>query len=146
MRPGAGQVWAEDGDVLEVESFDGAYAVVFSRQFQRQQLVNGSHSGSHFHPVYGPESSLQWHQVWVEPGAEVTDEQAWIGEIDAALLRGGKGFVVQEEAAGRARFARGARGFEVKVFGEQVVFDEVLRALASFSPPGVAVAEAHHDG
>ncbi|KFG71464.1 hypothetical protein [Streptomyces mutabilis] len=147
MRPGTGQVWAGDGDVLEVESFDGAYAVVFSRQAQCQQLVNGSHFGRLFHLVYGPEASLQWHQIWVEPSAEVADEQAWIGEIDAALLRGGKGFVIQQEAADALeRFARDARGFEVKVFGEQVVCDEVVRALASFSPPGVAVAEAHHDG
>ncbi|MFE7485111.1 hypothetical protein [Streptomyces sp. NPDC057552] len=146
MRPAAGQVWAGDGDVLEAESFDDAYAVVFSRQFQCPQLVNGSHFDSLFHLVYGPDTSHEWHQMWVEPGAEVADEQAWIGEIDAALLRGGKGFVVQEAAAGPARFARDARGFEVKIFGEQVVFDEVLRALASFSPPGVAVAEAHHDG
>ncbi|MBQ0890036.1 hypothetical protein KBZ94_34790 [Streptomyces sp. RM72] len=146
MRPGAGQVWAGDGDVLEVESFDGAYAVVFSRQFRRQQLVNGSHFGRTFQLVYGPEASAQWHQIWVEPAAEVADEQAWIGEIDAALLRGGKGFVVQQDPGPEAGFARGAQGFELKVFGEQVVHDEVLRALDSFSPPAVAVAYAHHEG
>ncbi|MCX4826601.1 hypothetical protein OG883_43975 [Streptomyces sp. NBC_01142] len=57
VRPAEGQVWAGDGDVLQVENFDGA----------------------------------------------------------------------------------------LKVFGEQVVYDEVLRALASFSPPAVAVADAHHE-
>lgn len=146
MRPGKGQVWAGDGDVLEVESFDGAYAVVFSRQFRQQQLVDGSHFGRLFHLVYGPEATTQWHQIWVEPAAEVADEQAWIGEIDAALLRGGKGFVVQQDPGHEGGFMRGAQGFELKVFGEQVVYDEVLRALASFSPPAVTVADAHHEG
>ncbi|MER0477154.1 hypothetical protein ABR737_02070 [Streptomyces sp. Edi2] len=146
MRPGAGQVWAGDGDVLEVESFDGAYAVVFSRQFRQQQVVNGGHFGRRFHLVYGPEASTQWHQIWVEPAAEVADEQTWISEIDAALLRGGKGFVVRQGPAHEARFARGVQGFELKVFGEQVVYDEVLRALASFAPPAVVVADAHHEG
>ncbi|MEW1760362.1 hypothetical protein AB0393_28110 [Streptomyces cyaneofuscatus] len=145
MRPGKGQVWAGDGDILEVESFDGAYAVVFSRQFRQQQLVNRDHFGRRFQLVSGPDASVQWHQIWVEPSVPVADEQDWAGAIDAALLRGGKGFVVQEDPGHGAGFARGARGFELKVFGEQVVYDETVRALASFSPPAVVVADAHHE-
>ncbi|GGU39131.1 hypothetical protein GCM10010289_70030 [Streptomyces violascens] len=129
-----------------MESFDGTYAVLFSRQFRQQQLVNASHFARRFHLMYGPEASEQWHQTWVEPSAEVPDKQAWLGGIDDALVRGGKGFAVQQGPAYEGRFARGAQGFELKVFDEQTVYDEVLRALASFAPPAAAVADVHPEG
>ncbi|MFF8399896.1 hypothetical protein [Streptomyces sp. NPDC016172] len=138
-RPAKGQVWVDDeggDDVLTIETFDGAYAVAHSQKLNGQVLVNGGHFGKRYRllPGSATDEPTSWRPLWIEPDTPVADEQAWAAGIDAALRRGGKGFVVQTAPPEDTSYRRTGNGFEVRVIGDDSAYAEVLRALPSFEP------------
>ncbi|MFG2795831.1 hypothetical protein [Streptomyces pseudovenezuelae] len=145
-RPAKGQVWVDDedgDDVLTIESFDGAYAVAHSQKLGQQILVNGGHFGKRYRVLPGSASDepTPWRSLWIEPAGAVTDEQEWAAGVDAALHRGGKGFVVQAAPPEDTSYLRTGDGFEVRVIGDDSAYAEVLRALPSFEPPARVTVE-----
>ncbi|AKN68691.1 hypothetical protein QR97_01705 [Streptomyces sp. PBH53] len=157
-RPEQGQVWAnplDSADIIEVLDFDGAYAKVFARKFGQEIMVNVGHFGGMYELQRSPAAGVPptdvpasaagtWHQLWIEPVSPVADEQAWVASIDAALHRGGKGYVMQTEPPHDTSYAKTPQGYELYVHGDDSAYAEVVRALSSFSPAGRMTGHQSH--
>lgn len=91
-----------------------------------------------------PNTRDEWFALFVKPASPVTDEQAWAKEIDDAMWRGDVGFAVQTSVPFDTSYLRYPDGtFELRATS-RTARDELVRALASFTPPAELIREERH--